>query len=323
MVFLQSIQSVLTIILIIALGYLLQKANWFDERFSNSISSLITQIALPASIFTSVLTYLTHGRLIQLSDSLIYPAAALAGCYLIAYGLVRLLHIRRGRRGIFMNTIANANTVFIGLPLNIALFGKASLPYFLVYFIVSVVSTWSVGIYLILNDDPTKKKQRPGEKRRINWMKLLPPPLLGFIIGLIFLVLNLPVPKFLFQSLNYVGGLVTPLSLIYIGIVLRTVGLSSMRMDRDTLLALAGRFILSPLLLAAFIVLGMKLTGVVFPTMLTNTLIVQSAAPTIAVLPILAHQAHGDVRFAAIVVTTSTVLFVIVIPVLMQLVQAM
>lgn len=322
MIFLQSIQSVLTIILIIALGYAMQKANWFDERFSNSISDLITKIALPASIFTSVLTYLTRERLIQLSDSLIYPAAALVICYMIAYGLVRLLKIRSGRRGIFINAVVNANTVFIGLPLNIALFGKQSLPYFLVYFLISVVSTWSVGVYLILNDDPTKKKHQQDEKHRIDWMKLLPPPLLGFIVGLLFLFLSIPLPEFLFQSLNYVGGLVTPLSLIYIGIVLRTVGLSSMRMDRDTILALAGRFILSPLVLAVLIFLGIKLTGTAFPKMLTDTLIVQSAAPMIAVLPILAHQAHGDVPFAANVVTTSTVLFVVVIPILMQLIQA-
>ncbi len=50
-------------------------------------------------------------------------------------------------------------------------------------------------------------------------------------------------------------------------------------------------------------------------------MIVQAAAPGLAVLPILAEQAHGDVKYATNVVTTSTVLFVIVIPILMVLIQ--
>lgn len=55
----QSIQSVLVIILIIALGYVLQQRRWFGEEFPKNISRLITDIALPASIFSSVLKYLT------------------------------------------------------------------------------------------------------------------------------------------------------------------------------------------------------------------------------------------------------------------------
>ena len=38
----------------------------------------------------------------------------------------------------------------------------------------------------------------------------------------------------------------TPLSLIYIGIVLYDAGLKSIRFDRDTIVALIGRFILAP-----------------------------------------------------------------------------
>lgn len=59
MLFFKSIQSVLTIILMIALGYILKKNKWFDDRFGKSISSLVVKVALPVSIFTSVLKHLT------------------------------------------------------------------------------------------------------------------------------------------------------------------------------------------------------------------------------------------------------------------------
>jgi len=41
---------------------------------------------------------------------------------------------------------------------------------------------------------------------------------------------------------------------------------------------------------------------------------VQSSVSALAVLPILANEARGDVRFATNVVTTSTLLFVVVVP---------
>ncbi len=319
MVFFQSIESVVSIILMIALGYILKSLGWFDESFSKSISSLITKVALPASIFVSVLKNLSKSSLIELSGSLIYPVGAVILSYVVAYLLVKILRIQPGRRGIFMNAVVNANTIFIGLPLNIALFGEKSLPYFLVYYVTNTVSTWAFGVFLIANDDPTKVK---GEtKKKINWKKLLPPPLVGFIVAILFLVLEIPVPDFIQSTLGYVGGIVTPLSLIYIGIVLHDAGLKSIHFDRDTIFALIGRFILAPALLIALISVGNQFVGANLAPLLKQTLVVQSATPMLAVLPILANEAHGDVKYATNLVTTSTVLFVIVVPVLMQLVQ--
>ncbi|MBU5365440.1 AEC family transporter [Enterococcus devriesei] len=319
MIFFQSIQSVLSIIIMIALGYILKGQGWFDESFGKSISSLITRVALPASIFVSVLKNLTKESLFQLSGSLIYPVGAVIISYILAYALVKILKIQPGRRGIFMNAVVNANTIFIGLPLNIALFGEKSLPYFLVYYVTNTVSTWAFGVFLISNDDPTKVK---GEnKAKLNWKKLLPPPLLGFIVAILFLLIGIPVPGFINATLGYVGSIVTPLSLLYIGIVLHDAGLKSIRFDRDTVVALLGRFVLAPAVLIALITIGSKTFGADLAPLLKQTLIVQSATPMLAVLPILANEAHGDVKYATNLVTTSTILFVVVVPILMQLVQ--
>ena len=137
----QSLQSVLVIILIIALGYILQQKKWFGEDFPTSISRLITDIALPASVFSSVLKYLSKSELLSLGSSLIYSMGSVAITYVVAIALVKVLKVQRGRRGTFINTIAKANTIFIGLPLNIALFGENSMPFFLVYYVTNTVST--------------------------------------------------------------------------------------------------------------------------------------------------------------------------------------
>lgn len=314
MAFLTSLESILSIILIILLGYILKEKKWFDDGFSSNVSRLIMNVALPASIFVSVLKYLTIEKLISLSGGLIYTFLSVIMGYIIAWIMVKILKVKSGRRGTFINTVVNANTIFIGLPLNIALFGNESLPYFLVYYITNTVSTWAFGVILIENDNPEKTKTKKG----FNWKKLLPPPLLGFLVALIFLVFKIPVPDFIHSALTYTGNIVTPLSLIYIGIVLSDAGLKSIHFDKDTIFALLGRFIMSPCIMVILIILGTKISGTM-PVLESKTYIIQASAPALAVLPILANESNGDVKYATNVVTTSTVLFAIVVAVITNL----
>lgn len=157
--FLTSVSSVVVIVLMMALGYILRKNGWFDDSFSSNISKLITQIALPASIFISVQDHLTRDGLGNLFQGLLFPALGVVIGYIIAWLTVKIFKIRPGRRGIFMNTVVNANTIFIGIPLNNALFGSKGLSYFLIYYIINTVSTWAFGVYLIYNDDPVAKNK--------------------------------------------------------------------------------------------------------------------------------------------------------------------
>ena len=316
MIFLTAVESVLSIVLIIALGFYLRNKGWFADSFAGNISKLIMNIALPASIFVSVLTYLTRDKLMALSDGLIYGALSIVFGYFIAWLMVKVLKVRRGRRGVFINTIVNANTIFIGLPLNIALFGEASMPYFLVYYVLNTVSTWAFGAFLIANDST---EPQPAHRQQFNWKKLLPAPLLGFLVALVFLLADIPVPSFIHSTLDYVGSIVTPLSLLYIGITLADAGLKSIRFDKDTIAALLGKFVLAPLIMVALIAAGHSILPL--PSLEAKTLIVQSSVSALAVLPILANEAKGDVRFATNVVTTSTILCMIVVPLVDTLLQ--
>ena len=265
-IFLTSIQSIVPIIVIIILGYFLQVRGWFQESFGNDLSKLIMNVAMPVAIFTSVLKYLTLDKLISLSGGLLYTFIAFILGYLAAFIAVKVFKVRPGRRGTMINTFVNANTIFIGLPLN-------------------------------------------------NWKKLFPAPLLGFLVALVFLVLRIPVPSFAESTLTYIGSLTTPLSLVYIGIVLAKAGLKTIRFDKDTIITLVGRFILAPVIM--LLVLKFFSPNMVAPEF--RTFMIQSATPALAVLPILANQGKGDVEFSTNVVTLSTVLFVIVVPILQTL----
>ena len=310
--FLTSITSIIPIIAIIVLGYILQVNGWFGDDFGPNLSRLIMYVALPASIFVSVMKYLTLDKLISLSGGLLYTFVAFILGYIVAYIAVMVFKVRPGRRGTMINTFVNANTIFIGLPLNVALFGDQALPYFLIYYITNTISTWTLGVYLMTSDS---KSGQSKETTKFDWKKLLPAPLVGFLVALLFLILRIPIPDFATNTLTYVGNIVTPLSLIYIGIVLAKAGLNTIAFDKDTIVTLVGRFILAPLIM----LLVLKFFSQNMATVEFKTFMIQSATPALAVLPILANQGKGDVEFSTNVVTLSTVLFIVVIPILQTL----
>ncbi|EFQ60080.1 AEC family transporter [Streptococcus vestibularis] len=310
--FLTSITSIIPIIAIIVLGYILQVKGWFGDAFGPNLSRLIMNVALPASIFVSVMKYLTLDKLISLSGGLLYTFVAFILGYMVAYIAVMLFKIRPGRRGTMINTFVNANTIFIGLPLNVALFGDQALPYFLIYYITNTISTWTLGVYLMTSDS---KSGQSKKATKFDWKKLLPAPLVGFLVALLVLILRIPIPDFATNTLTYVGNIVTPLSLIYIGIVLAKAGLNTIAFDKDTIVTLVGRFILAPLIM----LLVLKFFAPNMAAVEFKTFMIQSATPALAVLPILANQGKGDVEFSTNVVTLSTVLFIVVIPILQTL----
>ena len=312
MIFLTSLGSIFPIIVMIAIGYILRKRHWFHHTFSENVSKLITNVALPCSIFYSVLKYLDMNVLKELSNRLIFTFASVIIGYITAYIIIKIFKIRRGRRGVFYNAIVNANTIFIGLPLNMALFGEQASKYYLMYYITNTISIWTLG-YILLENDSTEEKEGKGG---FNPKKLLSPPLIAFVAAFIVLVLGISIPKPLVETTKYLGNIVTPLALLYIGIVLADAGLHSINFDLDTILALLGRFVFSSIVMVALL----KVTGqfMQLDSLEIKTFVIQSAAPVFAALPILTNQTEGDIEYATNVVTTSTILFVVVIPILMM-----
>ena len=300
----QALSSMVTILAVIALGYLLQAKGWFQEGFSKSIADLILKIALPASIFVSVLKFITREQLVSFFGISLYLLITVILGYLVAWGAVVLFKVPVGRRGIMLNTFVNANTVFMGLPLNLSLFGEEAMPYFLVYYVINTLSIFTVGMYFVSIDRPGGNKNKG-----IQWKSLFSPPLIAFIVALALVALGIPIPTFAQNSINMVGSLVTPLSLMYIGINLQQSGLRTIRLDRDTVIALAGRFIIFPLLMVLVLLIGGTDN-----TLLKETFIIQSTIPTIVIMPILAAEADGDVDFATNMVTMTTIAYLAVLP---------
>ena len=324
MVFLTSLQSIIPIVLLIALGYILKGRGMFNDTFSSNLSRLIMSVILPAGVFVSVLHHMQTSDLWDLRYGLLVVGLTYFVSYIVAFIMMKILRVPPGRRGIFINMVVNDNCLFIGLPVQIALFGPEALPYFLLYYIGNTISVWMVGVFLIEMDPLPQNSSATGESVRpsghkFSWKKLLPPPLMGFIVALIFLYAQIPLPTILHNTLNYLGDMVTPLSLLYIGIVLHDAGLKSMALNKDSLGGIFGRFVIAPLIMFGVIITVRYIGGITLEPIAMITFIVQSAGPVIAVLPIVANESGADLPFATGLVMISTILFVFVIPLIMEL----
>ena len=324
MVFLTSLQSIISIVLLIALGYILKGRGMFNDTFSSNLSRLIMSVILPAGVFVSVLHHMQTSDLWNLRYGLLVVGLTYFVSYIVAFIMMKVLRVPPGRRGIFINMVVNDNCLFIGLPVQIALFGPEALPYFLLYYIGNTISVWMVGVFLIEMDPLPQNSSATGESVRpsghkFSWKKLLPPPLMGFIVALIFLYAQIPLPTILHNTLNYLGDMVTPLSLLYIGIVLHDAGLKSMALNKDSLGGIFGRFVIAPLIMFGVIITVRYIGGITLEPIAMITFIVQSAGPVIAVLPIVANESGADLPFATGLVMISTILFVFVIPLIMEL----
>ena len=314
MIFLTSLGSIFPIIVMIAIGYILRKRHWFHHTFSENVSKLITNVALPCSIFYSVLKYLNMDALKELSNRLIFTFASVIIGYVAAFLVIKLVKMREGRRGVFYNAVVNANTIFIGLPLNMALFGEAASKYYLMYYITNTVSIWTLG-YMLLASDPMENSG--DAKGGFDLKKLLSPPLIAFVIAFAVLLSGIKVITPIVETTKYLGSVVTPLALLYIGIVLADAGLHSIRFDLDTNLALLGRFVFSSVVMIVLL----KIAGrfVKLDPLEIKTFVIQSAAPVFAALPILTNETNGDIGYSTNVVTTSTVLFAIIVAIITSL----
>jgi len=199
----------------------------------------------------------------------------------------------------------------VGLPVNQALFGEKSLPFVLVYYMANTTFFWTLGVYLIQRDGQAGSKF--DLKQTLG--KIFSPPLLGFMVGVLLVLLNIQLPNWIMQDFQYVGGLTIPLSMIFIGTAIAGAGLQNVRLDRDSWGVLLGRFIIAPVLMALLVL------PTSMPILMKQVFILQAAMPVMTNAPVVAKLYHADADYAAIMVTETTLLSLVVIPILMVIVQ--
>lgn len=309
-VVLNALQSVLSIVLMIALGFYLTRRGLFDEGVAGLFTKLVVNVSLPAMMVSNMLTVFDRKDLYSVGKGIIIPFVSMLICYGAAMLIAVVIKVKPERKGIFQAMFFASNTIFMGMPVNIALFGEQSTPYVLFYYAANTTLFWTIGVYGISSD-------KKGYENRIFSMdtlkRIFSPPILGFLAGLILILLGVRLPSFIMDSCKYIGNLTTPLSLLFIGITFSTIKIADIKPDRDMAAVVFGRFVLAPAMIYALALL------IPIPSLMTKVFIIQSAMPVITQAAITARAYDADYRYATVMVTVSTILSVLFIPVYMVL----
>lgn len=316
--FLQSLSCVFMLTLLTGAGYWTASRGWYDQTASQLLVRLVNFLSLPCFLFSSVMEKMTHDDLFALFEPMIVPFISIWLVFFASRIFVRIFRIDSLHSGVFSSAFSTSNNMFIGLPVALALFGTDGIVPTLLYFFANTTFFWTMGNYLEAMDGiKADKAQAPKVFSLATVRRVFSPPLCGFLLAIILIILNLRLPEPIMQVAKYMGGITTPLALLFIGLMIYNIGLRNIRFSRDLVLVLIGRFLISPLLCPAFTIL------MDVPETIAKVYVIQACLPCVLQLAVLAKFHHADVQFATTCVASTTIASAVTLPLWMMALTAL
>lgn len=310
-IILHALNGVLTVLIMITVGFYLDRKKWFSEESVSLISRLVNYVCLPTYMLTNILSNFKHDQLISLSHGLIVPLISMLTGYFISILIAKLIKVPDIHRGIFSVCVSFSNTIFIGLPLGIALFGEAGAPYIMIYYMVNTTLFWTIGFH----DLAIGSGAEAPLLSRQTIKNIMSPPLMGFILGVIMVLLEWQLPEAFFKSFRYLGSMTTPLAMLFIGIAMSKTKWEEISLGKELVVAMLGRYLVCPWIV--FLIIPFFHLD----PMMEKVFVIMAAMPAMANTAIVAKSYGGDYKYAAMLTAVSTVLAIIAIPFYMWLVH--
>lgn len=132
---LASYFNILVVFALVLVGYRLSRKGWFDETTTGLFSKLVLNIALPFSMFLNITKQFTRDQFMSLVSGMLVPILSIAITFIISTIWVKVARVPATRQGVFRTMFTASNTIFMGLPINLAIFGEKAVPYVLLYYI--------------------------------------------------------------------------------------------------------------------------------------------------------------------------------------------
>ncbi|WP_372714547.1 AEC family transporter, partial [Ilyobacter sp.] len=191
------INSVMLIMLLMGTGCFFASKNILGEQSNKLFSYLVLNLCLPCLIILGLTSRFTRAGLIKSTQWLGLSFAILIVFIIVARLTSFSSFIKR--KELYQLSFVFANTVFIGLPVNIALFGDESIPYIFLFYFANTTFFWTYGVYCV----------RGGGSIKDGFKKLMTPATISFFVGVLMIVFDINVPAFLEPYMRYVGGMTT------------------------------------------------------------------------------------------------------------------
>lgn len=201
--------TILSIILMIALGYFLKRIGFLSQKDIDPFNKIVMYILLPCMVFNA----LYNADLTLIPKLGILPFVILVSS--LATGLVSYLILRRlgfddRKLWSVLVTVMIANTGFMGYPVTLGIFGPDGFLRAIFCDIATLITFLSLSFVLTLKFGGTLEKS-------IKKVVLFP-SLWAVILGILLNLVNIPIGGVLENTVNYLGQGAIPLIMITLGL---------------------------------------------------------------------------------------------------------
>ena len=293
-------QTMLKLFLLLILGFVLFKCHIFDEYTNKKISALIVNVASPMLIISSIAGVEGSNKSIVF---LMIGAGILMYIGFIILGKIinRLFPFPKKDWPVYECMVVFANTGFMGYPVLLDVFGQEAVFYASLIHMAFNFFVYTYAIMCLTKGDDSEFK--------LNFKQLLTPGIILIFVGIFIYLFDIQLPSVLMDTINSVGSLTAPLSMMMIGSSLAVYPIKDSFTDWRSYV-----FAFVRLMIVPFVTMIMcRLLHI--DAYYANITIITNAMPVGSMVLMLATQYNANVKIVTRNIIVSTLLSVITIPI--------
>jgi len=289
----KSVSQLLIMLILMAIGFILARRKLLDDRGTQQISKILTNLVIPASIVSSLQQPYQPGIVHDILWSVFIAALTIAVSILAGYFV-----LPKGRP-IDMYALVFTNTGFIALPLIQNVIGNTGVIFLAVYMLTAAFAQLTYGRVLL-----------SGNPNGVRWKEFAASPaVIGPVVGLALYFGRITLPSLIGEPVRFLAQANTLLAMIVLGSYIGQSTLTRVFRDRRAYWIAFFGLILLPLLC----LMAIRLLPVGNRT-LEMSLLIAVSCPAAANLALLGRDFGGDYEYGRRLVIVTTLLSFVTIP---------
>ena len=148
--------AILSLFMIIGIGYIAQKINILNHDRVYLISRILVNIAIPAITISSMQVPHTPATMSIVDNMLLVAGGYYIAAFLVSILICHFLPSTPAEKGVYQFMLVFPNTMFMGLPVASAVLGPNSLFYVILFNLPFNLLVFTMGVWLLAQGRPGK-----------------------------------------------------------------------------------------------------------------------------------------------------------------------
>lgn len=302
--------QIIVMFLLMAIGFALQKFNFFSEKTVKELNNFVIYIVISAAIIDAFNFEYSSEMVANLGTACVLAVIAHAvGIVMSKVFFGSKTHTNR----IASFACMYSNCGFMALPLLSSVFGSVGVFYGSAYIAIFNIFIWCHGAYVVSDKPPLPIKQKLTAI-------VTNPVIISVFLGILLYITNIRFPAPVQDVISYVASLNTPFAMIMVGIFVGKCNVfEAFKSAKIYMICLAKLFIMP---VSMIFILKALSSFVTIDNALMLCIIISSSCPTAGTVAMLSERADVDTSFGVKSSTITTLLSVISIPTVILIAQA-